>query len=49
MRPRDPAGNANIFAVTLTPDGEGYAYTYTYTYTYGQYLQDLSMMTGLPD
>jgi hypothetical protein len=43
LRPRDPAGNTNIFAVTLTPDGEGYAYTY------GQYLQDLFLVDGLPD
>jgi hypothetical protein len=41
LRPRDPAGNANIFGIALTPDGKGYAYTY------GQYLQDLFLVEGL--
>jgi hypothetical protein len=39
---KDPVGNGNIFAISLTPGGDGYAYTY------GQYLQDLFLVEGLP-
>jgi len=42
LRPAESIPVAHIWTILLTPDGRGYAYTY------GIYLQDLSLVDGLP-